>query len=194
MIKITFQDKIYLPNFTRKHLQWSLVFIKVTCWNLYQNSQEGTCALVSFLIKFQVGDTTSTPSRWYVSLIYSQFYYCTSYTKSKPSATFTQCLLTDKWKPRQVFAFYQYHSKFWELWWWSAKRPLKIKREKALRSKCPYSELFWSVFSRIWTEYGEIGYRITHNTDTFYTVRIFAQSRQSRWISIPDLELEQALF
>ena len=22
--------------------------------------------------------------------------------------------------------------------------------------KCPYSELFWSVFSRIWTEYGEI--------------------------------------
>ena len=21
---------------------------------------------------------------------------------------------------------------------------------------CPYSELFWSVFSRIWTEYGEI--------------------------------------
>ena len=25
-----------------------------------------------------------------------------------------------------------------------------------LREKCPYSELFWSVFSRIWTEYGEI--------------------------------------
>ena len=22
---------------------------------------------------------------------------------------------------------------------------------------CPYSELFWSVFSRIWTEYREIG-------------------------------------
>ena len=21
---------------------------------------------------------------------------------------------------------------------------------------CPYSELFWSAFSRIWTEYGEI--------------------------------------
>ena len=26
----------------------------------------------------------------------------------------------------------------------------------SLRKKCPYSELFWSVFSRIRTEYGEI--------------------------------------
>ena len=26
----------------------------------------------------------------------------------------------------------------------------------AMCKKCPYSELFWSVFSRIWTEYGEI--------------------------------------
>ena len=26
----------------------------------------------------------------------------------------------------------------------------------SLRKKCPYSDLFWSVFSRIWTEYGEI--------------------------------------
>ena len=25
-----------------------------------------------------------------------------------------------------------------------------------LCEKCPYSELFWSVFSHIWTEYGEI--------------------------------------
>ena len=25
-----------------------------------------------------------------------------------------------------------------------------------LRKKCPYSEFFWSVFSRIRTEYGEI--------------------------------------
>ena len=31
-----------------------------------------------------------------------------------------------------------------------------------LRKKCPYSELFWSVFSRIWT-------RITPNTDSFLT-------------------------
>ena len=32
---------------------------------------------------------------------------------------------------------------------------------QSLREKCPYSELFWSVFSRIETEYGEI-------PDTFY--------------------------
>ena len=25
-----------------------------------------------------------------------------------------------------------------------------------LRKNCPYLELFWSAFSRIWTEYGEI--------------------------------------
>ena len=25
-----------------------------------------------------------------------------------------------------------------------------------MRKKCPYSELFWSVVSRIWTEYEEI--------------------------------------
>ena len=25
----------------------------------------------------------------------------------------------------------------------------------SLRKKCPYSELFWSAFSRIWSEYGE---------------------------------------
>ena len=27
---------------------------------------------------------------------------------------------------------------------------------ETLRKTCPYSELFWSVFSRIWTEHGEI--------------------------------------
>ena len=39
------------------------------------------------------------------------------------------------------------------------------------REKCPYSELFWSVFSRIRTEYGEIlrmspySVRMRENTD-----------------------------
>ena len=50
---------------------------------------------------------------------------------------------------------------------------------------CPCSEWFWSVFSRIRTEYGEIrtvlslnagkyghGHFLTPNTDTFYTVRV----------------------
>ena len=52
-----------------------------------------------------------------------------------------------------------------------------------LHEKCPYSELFWHVFSHIRTEYGEIQVslriqsecgkirtRITANTDTFYAV------------------------
>ena len=27
---------------------------------------------------------------------------------------------------------------------------------ESMREKCPYSELFWTVFSRIQTEYGEV--------------------------------------
>ena len=50
---------------------------------------------------------------------------------------------------------------------------------ETLREKCPCSELFWSVFPRIQTEYvslriqsesGKIRARITPNTDTFYAV------------------------
>ena len=43
--------------------------------------------------------------------------------------------------------------------------------EITLRKKCPYSELFWSVFSRIPTEYGKIlrispySVRMRENTD-----------------------------
>ena len=40
----------------------------------------------------------------------------------------------------------------------------------SLRKKCPYSELFWSVFSRIQSNYGKIRTRITLTTDTFHTV------------------------
>ena len=48
-----------------------------------------------------------------------------------------------------------------------------ILGQPSLREKWPYSELFWSVFFRIRTEYGEIRTRITPNTDTFYTVSFF---------------------
>ena len=37
-------------------------------------------------------------------------------------------------------------------YWWQ----LVNHSNTALRKKCPYSELFWSVFSFIWTEYEEI--------------------------------------
>ena len=51
----------------------------------------------------------------------------------------------------------------------------------SLREKCPYSDFFWSVFSRIRTEYGEyilrnqskcgkIRTRKTPNTDTFHAI------------------------
>ena len=37
-------------------------------------------------------------------------------------------------------------------------RVLHVEVKQSLRKKCPYSELFWSAFSRIWTEYREILY------------------------------------
>ena len=33
--------------------------------------------------------------------------------------------------------------------------PANIHQMLALPKKCLYSELFWSTYSRIWTEYGE---------------------------------------
>ena len=53
---------------------------------------------------------------------------------------------------------------------------LSVRRKISLATlskKCPYPALFWSVFSRIRTEYGEIRSnltRITPNTDTFHAV------------------------
>ena len=37
----------------------------------------------------------------------------------------------------------------------------------ALREKCRYSEFFWSIFSHIWTEYGDSPYSVEmrENTD-----------------------------
>ena len=43
--------------------------------------------------------------------------------------------------------------------WFTESEP---KLTNSLRKKCPYSELFWSVFSHIRTEYGEI--RVSLNT------------------------------
>ena len=66
--------------------------------------------------------------------------------------------------------------------------PFQISKIKPLGKKCQYSELFWSVFSSIWTEYGEIRSispysirvsrmrtRMTSNTDTFHTVSILGK-------------------
>ena len=62
------------------------------------------------------------------------------------------------------------------------QRKKRLFSDRAPRKKCPYSELFWSVFSRIRTEYGysislrihsecgKIRTKITPNKDTFYAV------------------------
>ena len=61
---------------------------------------------------------------------------------------------------KSVFAKYNYS--------WSSATLFPFT---ALCDKCPHSELFWSVFSRIWTEYGEIlrispcSIRMRENTD-----------------------------
>ena len=36
-------------------------------------------------------------------------------------------------------------------------------QDDPLRKKCPYSELFWSIFCRIQTEYGEYSVRMREN-------------------------------
>ena len=35
---------------------------------------------------------------------------------------------------------------------------MSTRRNDPLRKKCTYSEFFWSVFFRIWTEYGNLLY------------------------------------
>ena len=66
-----------------------------------------------------------------------------------------------------LFLFHLTLDSFKRNQWQNQDRPLVV----TLRQKCPYSELFWSVFSRIRTEYGEIlrissySVRMRENTD-----------------------------
>ena len=43
---------------------------------------------------------------------------------------------------------------------------------KTLCEKCQNTEFFWSVISRIWTEYGKVRTRKTPYSDKFYTVKV----------------------
>ena len=57
-----------------------------------------------------------------------------------------------------------------------------IPANHALHKKRPYPELFWSVFTRIRTEYR--GTRITPNTDTFHAMmfwQVLLISKSSPW-------------
>ena len=73
----------------------------------------------------------------------------------------------------------------------------KESSKEALREKCPYSEVFRSVFFHIGTEYGEIlrispyssvcwkiQTRITPNTDTFYTVKAEKVKHLAKWFTM----------
>ena len=85
---------------------------------------------------------------------------------------------------------------------------LWIPRAAKHWEKCPYSEFFWSVFSRIWTEYGEmlavslltqsecgkIWARKIPNTDTFHALKNSSEigfglriSRAASWDSLEGL-------
>ena len=55
-------------------------------------------------------------------------------------------------------------------------QPVCNYRNYPLRKKCPHSVLFWSIFSRICTEYEKMRTRITLNTETFHTVITFSQN------------------
>ena len=54
--------------------------------------------------------------------------------------------------------------------YWYFKSMLNQFESYTLHKKCPYSGFFWSVFSRIRTEYEEIRTRKTPNTVTFHAV------------------------
>ena len=63
----------------------------------------------------------------------------------------------------------------------TTKKLAVVKYDKtSLRKKCPYSELCWSAFSHIRTEYGKIRTRITPNTDRFFTQCVFEFSSTLR--------------
>ena len=46
---------------------------------------------------------------------------------------------------------------------------------QTVRKKCPYLELFWSAFSRIWTEYGEIRSVSLHSARIFFKLYLINQ-------------------
>ena len=54
-----------------------------------------------------------------------------------------------------LLLLYHYHSTLRLLSFMQYNEKLNIKSFYTLRKKCPYAELFWSVFSRMRTEYGQ---------------------------------------
>ena len=63
----------------------------------------------------------------------------------------------------------------------------------SLCKKCPYLELFWSVFFRIQSERGKMPTRTIPNTDTFHVVYMFVFSPKMEYADLinPDLKQRQ---
>ena len=65
---------------------------------------------------------------------------------------------------------------------------------------CPYSEFFWSVFCRIWTEYrslrtqsnsGKMRTRKKPNTDTFHALKVKDRLRLTLKKSVPNVKIRK---
>ena len=65
------------------------------------------------------------------------------------------------------------------------------------REKCPYSELFWSVLSRIWTEYREIRsifpYSVQMQENTDQNNSKYGQFLRSMSLSYKSIEMVQII-
>ena len=58
---------------------------------------------------------------------------------------------------------------------------LKLRWKKALREKCPYLELFWSSFFRIWTQYEEVRLIFSPNTRKYGPEKLWIRSPFTQW-------------
>ena len=80
----------------------------------------------------------------------------------------------------------------------------KKKEQIALREKCPYLELFWSAFSDIRTEYGEIriispySVQMRENTDQNkseygHFLRSVEQRKNKSWTDCPLTDYQRSI-
>ena len=121
-----------------------------------------------------------------ITLIFIYVQSTEAYSKSSQTSKMElSCKkIVNGWKPLSIFAKSSKSSMLGA--WLNVKYTSRLfsLQLPSLREKCPYSELFWSAFSRIRTEYsvslriqsecGKIWTRISPNTDTFYTVHIIS--------------------
>ena len=132
------------------------MFLKIS-----QNSQKNTCVRVFFLIKLQnLAQVLSCE-------------FCKVFKNSFFIEHLWWLLLSGK-----LLIMLYYSNKNTPHFYWGEMTAFEclldiFSSTLTLREKCPYSELFWPIFSSIRTKYGKIRTRITPNTDTFYAVLVF---------------------